>query len=228
MAAIIWDMDGTLIDSENLWAETTYALSEAMGKRLTPEQRAKTVGTSFAFTSALCADNAGITLDEESSAMWKKRMYDHIRSLMETRLEVRSGVPELLDALHASGVPMAIATNTEREVAVSALKVLRTERFQEIVCGDDVPQPKPAPDMYLLAAEKLGVAPEDCLVFEDSLGGMTAALAAGCRVLGLPEDPALELPEGAVALRDVAGTIDFSGISAKQVIGWLHGPWPLP
>lgn len=223
MKAIIWDMDGTLVDSEILWEKATYEMSEALGKRLTPQQRETCIGTSFTFTFELCARNAGHDPDSLDRAWWKNFLYSRMDTLMATELELRPGVRELLDACKAASIPMAIATNTERRVAQVPFGAIGLDYFETTVCGDEVPQAKPAPDMYREAARRLGCEPKECLVFEDSFGGMTAATNAGCVVIGLPEKPDMDLPKAVCAMRTLNnGSIDFAGVTVPSIRQWYE------
>ena len=112
----------------------------------------------------------------------------------------RPGIVELLDWLEARDIPRAVATSTKRPLALRKLRAARLlDRFDAVCTSSDVAQPKPAPDVYLLAAERLGVAPADCLVLEDSPTGVRAALAAGMTPVQVPD---MLLPDGEVrALR---------------------------
>ena len=92
----------------------------------------------------------------------------------------------------AAGVPMALVTNTRRELTENALNSIGRQYFSVTVCGDEVPEGKPAPDVYLRAAELLGVTAGDCLAIEDSVTGTAAAEAAGCPVLVVPNE--VEVP----------------------------------
>jgi beta-phosphoglucomutase-like phosphatase (HAD superfamily) len=100
----------------------------------------------------------------------------------------------LLEALAAEGTPMALVTNTQRELTERALKSIGEEYFSASVCGDEVPQGKPAPDPYQRAAALLGLEPSACLAIEDSATGTAAAESAGCPVLVVPND--VEVPAG--------------------------------
>lgn len=223
MKAIIWDMDGTLVDSEILWEKATYEMSEALGKRMTQEQRESCIGTSFDFTFEVCARNAGHDPGALDRGEWKEFLYSRMHHLMTTELELRPGVRELLDACKAAGIPMAIATNTERRVAEAPFEAIGLDYFETTVCGDEVPFAKPAPDMYIEAAQRLGFKPGECLVFEDSTGGMTGAEHAGCIVVGLPENEDLPLPNGVYAMRELHhGSIEFTGVTPDLARSWYH------
>ncbi|AZA11430.1 HAD family hydrolase [Corynebacterium gerontici] len=215
--AIVWDMDGTLVDSEPLWAKTTYAMSEAMGKRIPPELQARTVGAAFPFTVRLCAEHAGIK--EVNIDYWRWWSHARMQQLFAEELTLRPGVERMLSRLHGAGVPMAIATNTERAVADPAIERIGQALFNHTVCGDEVPRGKPAPDIYLHAAKALGISIERCLVFEDSPAGMQAALSAGATVVGLPEHEE-DLVAGAHSMRSICGDIHFDFSEAGELEYW--------
>ena len=221
-AAIFWDMDGTLTNSEPLWGEATYYLSEVLGKRLTPRQRMDTVGATFPTTLRICADNAGVSLGEGDVEAYRRKMFDYVKTLFAGRLEIFPGIPELLTALHQDGRPMMVATNTDRDVADAAIAVIGREYFVDTICGDEVPNGKPAPDMYLEAARRLQLDPAQCLVFEDSPAGMRAAVAAGCTVIGLPEDEGVEVPEGVVEISRLRDSRHLAGARHVDVYEWFR------
>ncbi|ALC05869.1 hypothetical protein CDES_07280 [Corynebacterium deserti GIMN1.010] len=219
--AIFWDMDGTMVDTEPQWGIATYELSEAMGRRLTPELRELTVGSSLPRTMRICAEHAGITLTEQNYERYRANMFARVHELFDTSLVPNPGVTEILTELKALSVPMLVTTNTERELATRSVAAVGDQFFIDSIAGDEVPSPKPAPDMYLEAARRVGVDPAECLVFEDSFNGMTGAVAAGCRVIGLhPED--VEPPAGVVPLRELHGSNSFVGVTAEKLIQWYH------
>ncbi|WP_269079423.1 HAD family hydrolase [Corynebacterium uterequi] len=212
--AVFWDMDGTLIDSEPLWSVATYELSELLGRRITPEVREKTVGGSFRNTLNVLATWAGIdptTLDEHEYRQW---MYRRMGELL-TDLTPNPGVRELLTALYP--LPMLVTTNTERELADRCIDAVGREFFFSSITGDEVAHSKPAPDMYLEAARQVGAVPGECVVFEDSFAGMTAAHAAGCVVIGL----AHETPEGVTSLAALHGSLSLDGVTTDHVETWF-------
>ncbi len=221
-AAIFWDMDGTLTDSEPLWEKATFELSERLGKRITPEQRAQTVGSSFTFTLGLCADNAGYVLQPGDFEKYREFMFSRVGELFEKHLDTFPGIRELLCDLQSLDIPMMLTTNTEREVADFAIDAIGRHFFVDTLCGDEVPQQKPAPDMYLMAAETVGAPPSECLVFEDSYAGMTAAVEAGCRVIGLPAGPEVDVPEGVVPVSTVYSNTHLEGANAGDVLRWFN------
>lgn len=214
-AAIFWDMDGTLVDSEPMWGIATYELSERLGNRLTPELRASTVGGSLINTLSICAEHAGLTLDDLDVTAERRRLYDRVGELIAD-ITPNPGVPELLDELMPR--PMLVTTNTERELADPSIDGVGRHFFTGSITGDEVTRPKPHPEMYLEAARRVGADPADCVVFEDSWNGMSAATAAGCVVFGL----APAVPDGATSLNDLHGSLSLAGVTADHVDAWFE------
>jgi HAD superfamily hydrolase (TIGR01509 family) len=206
MQAVLWDMDGTLVDSEKLWDVSLQALYGRLGGVMTPEVRDSTVGSSSEGLMRIVYTDLGLAQDPvamEESADW---LHDYTGDLFEQGLTWMPGAREMLDALTAAGVPMALVTNTRRGLTERALKSIGSHYFSASVCGDEVENAKPAPDPYLRAARLLGLDPAQCLAVEDSVTGSLAAEAAGCPVLVVPNDVAV--PEGprrhhAVSLTEV-------------------------
>lgn len=185
-----------MVDTEPLWGIATYELSELLGRRLDAEQRERTVGGSFGNTLRVCAEWAGVELQPGDYERYRAWMYGRMGELLSGELTPNPGVREVLASLLADGMPMLVTTNTERELADRCIDAVGREFFCGSVTGDEVPNPKPAPDMYLAAAQAVGQDPKDCLVFEDSWAGMSAAAAAGCVVMGLAE----KVPAGVVPM----------------------------
>ncbi|MBV7280879.1 HAD family phosphatase [Corynebacterium sp. TAE3-ERU30] len=222
LKAIFWDMDGTLVDSEPLWGVATYELSEQIGRRLTPELREKTVGGNFDNTLAICAAHAGVEVADLDYEGLREQMYARVTELFDNQLQPVPGMRALLGEFSRRGIPMAITTNTPRALAHHAVSAVGEHFFDTAFFGDEVPRAKPAPDMYLLAAQRYGLDPHDCLVFEDSATGMQAAAAAGCRVIGVVADATTPTPERVRTLAELHGSIDFSTITADMVEQWFE------
>jgi HAD superfamily hydrolase (TIGR01509 family) len=192
--AVLWDMDGTLVDSEKVWDVSLAALYEKLGGELTPAVRASMIGSVAENTMKIVYTDLGLALDRDAMAESSRWLNDYTAELFDRGLPWCDGAKELLDALAADRTPMALVTNTERALTERALKGIGREYFAATVCGDEVHSGKPAPDPYLRAAELLGLAPLDCLAVEDSVTGTTAAERAGCPVLVVPND--VEVPGG--------------------------------
>ncbi|MGB3480818.1 MAG: HAD family hydrolase [Mycobacterium sp.] len=192
MRAVLWDMDGTLVDSEKLWDISMHKLYERMGGVLTPEVRHSTIGGSGHSVMRIVYDDLGLEPDPAAMAESMDWLFTYTGELFSAGLPWLDGAHELLQELAAAGVPMALVTNTYRDLAEQALNSIGRQYFTVTVCGDEVPHGKPAPDIYLRAAELLGFAPEQCLAVEDSVTGTLAAETAGCPVLVVPND--VEVP----------------------------------
>jgi HAD superfamily hydrolase (TIGR01509 family) len=195
MEAVLFDMDGTLVDSEKLWDISLAALYDKLGGTLTPAVRASLVGSVAENTMRIIYTDLGLKLDPAAMAESSQWLSAYTAGLFEDGLPWCAGAQELLESLAAEGTPMALVTNTERKLTERALNGIGRQYFSATVCGDEVPSGKPAPDPYLRAAALLDLAPEECLAVEDSVTGTAAAERAGCPVLVVPND--VEMPRGA-------------------------------
>lgn len=195
MQAVLFDMDGTLVDSEKLWDVSMHALYERLGGVLTPEVRAATVGGSAEGVIQIVYTDLQLEPDPEAMAASADWLHDYTGELFARGLPWCPGARELLDALAHEQVPMALVTNTRRKLTEQALNSIGRQYFSVTVCGDEVPRGKPAPDVYRRAAELLGLAPAQCLAIEDSVTGAAAAEDAGCPVVVVPND--VEVPRSA-------------------------------
>lgn len=194
MRAVLWDMDGTLVDSEKLWDIGIQELYRRHGRELSDEVRATTIGGSSEVVMQIVYADLGLEPDPIDIAQTADWLHDYVGELFETGLPWCAGAREMLDELAADGVTMALVTNTRRVLTEKALNSIGRHYFTVTVCGDEVPAGKPSPDPYLRAATLLGLDPEHCLAIEDSVTGTTAAEAAGCPVLVIPNE--IEVPAG--------------------------------
>ena len=207
--AVLFDMDGTLVDSEKVWDVSLADTAAWLGGRISQQARNDMVGSNMARTVGLMHADLGVDADQESTAAF---LTERTAELFSGPLPWRPGAHELLDAVTAAGIPMALVTATKRSLTTLALNTIGAHRFQAIVCGDEVQHGKPHPEPYLRAAAMLGVAPADCLVIEDSILGVTAGEAAGCSVLGVPSE--VPLPEGpGRSLRDTLVGLTVDGLA---------------
>ena len=184
--AIIFDMDGLLVDSEPLWAEVEADFARTRGGEFTRELARRCVGQGLANTLRVMRDAFGFHVDiERDSAEIIDRFVARARDLA-----LKPGALELLNEVDGV-VPVALGSSSSRRLVVSVLDAVGlSSRFGVVVTGDDVEHPKPAPDIFVKCARELGVMPARCLVLEDSLAGVRAGRAAGMRVIAVPEgDP---------------------------------------
>ena len=182
--AVIFDMDGTIVDNMHLHADAFSVFAERHGlPALTREDRARLDGrrNSEIFPILFRREvprEEWVAYEEEKEGLY--------RELSRGRLLPMKGLQRLIDRLRTSGVPMALATSAPAPNVTHTLNELGlADAFPIIVRGDQVPRGKPAPDVFIEAARQLGVAPDDCLVFEDAPMGIAAAQAAGMRVVAL-------------------------------------------
>ena len=180
-AAVLWDMDGTLIDSEPYWMAAETALVAEHGGQWSYEQGLALVGMPLTH-SATILQAAGVELDVPGIVDFLiSRVADGVRSAVPWQ----PGAIEVLSWLRDQGVPCALVTMSYRSVADAFVEQAPAGVFSVVVSGDEVTHGKPHPEAYLTAAQRLGVAIEDCLAVEDSPAGVGAALACGAVPVGI-------------------------------------------
>ncbi|MEV6099790.1 HAD family phosphatase [Nocardia sp. NPDC051981] len=184
--AVLWDMDGTLLDSEKLWDMALRELAGEYGRELTDTVRHALIGASGPNAFRILFEGLGIEHTSEAVATASDWMERRVTELFHGPVPWRPGAREALEMVRAAGIPMALVTNTKRSLTEYGLNTIGREFFGATVCADEVPHGKPAPDVYLRAAELLGVAPENAVAIEDSPTGSIAAQAAGCALLVVP------------------------------------------
>jgi HAD superfamily hydrolase (TIGR01509 family) len=190
-AGAIFDMDGLLFDTELLGRQAWSEALERFGYRLTEELYLSFIGRDIGWRGRLLKQHFGPEFPFEAVKQARMALGD-ARELAEG-VPPKPGARELVLALHERGVPLALATGTERARARRRLEAAgMAECFRTIVTSEDVPQGKPAPDTFLEAARRLGLAPSACIVFEDSCAGASAAAAAGAGIVLVPD---MESPE---------------------------------
>jgi len=188
-AAVLWDMDGTLVDTEPYWIAAEAPLVERFGGTWTHEQALGVVG--------LGLDDAARVLQDAGVRMPVPEIIDHLTDevlaqLREHGVPFRPGAQELLRGLRDADVPTALVTMSMNRMASEIVSLIDFPAFDVIVAGDDVTRPKPFPDPYLQACETLGVRPADAIAIEDSPNGLRASLAAGIPSIGVPNVVSLE------------------------------------
>lgn len=187
-AAVLWDLDGTLLDSEKLWDIPLYELTEKLGGQLSLETRQAMVGTNVMVTLKLLYAEVGITDPTQEQVADGAAWID--RRMVEVfcqDLPWRPGAAAALATVRAAGLPMALVTSTQRDLTEIALDTIGRGLFDVTVCGDEVDGlNKPLPEPYLKACRMLAVDPTKCVAIEDSPTGTASAVAAGCTVLVVP------------------------------------------
>ena len=184
-AAVVFDMDGLLFDTERLYEQAAIAAAAELGHELDSAFHRTTVGSSWEVIRGLLLDRYGATFAAEELRANARRIFGE---LVETQRILKPGALELLDLLDGLGLPRAIATKSSRPTVQRHLEAHDlVGRFRHIVASGDYARHKPAPDPFLKAAEQLGVAPEFCLALEDSHNGVRAASAAGMMTVMVPD-----------------------------------------
>ena len=187
-AAVLFDMDGTLVDSEKVWTVSLHDTAAWLGGAMSQEVRDAVVGSDMARTLDILFRDLGLVPDRSRMADTAAYLTARTGELFAEGLTWRPGAREALALVSAAGIPAALVTNTERALTERALETIGREHFAASVCGDEVPRGKPDPDPYLRAARLLGAAPGACLAVEDSPTGALAAERAGVPVLVVPCD----------------------------------------
>jgi HAD superfamily hydrolase (TIGR01509 family) len=196
--AVIFDMDGLLVDSEPLINAAAIAMFNEKGLVVQPEDFLPFVGAGEDRYIGGVAEKYQFPLDVPQA---KKRTYEIYLDLVPTRLEAFPGVHALVQTCRQAGLRVAVASGTGRVKALAGLRKigLPEESWDTVVSGEQVQRNKPAPDIFLSTAQKLGVDPSACVVLEDSVNGVRAAKAAGMRCIAVAQTfPASRLQEADV------------------------------
>jgi HAD superfamily hydrolase (TIGR01509 family) len=182
--AVIFDMDGVLVDTEHLWDEVREVLTEEWGGRYTPEAQEAMMGMSSLEWSRYLHETVGL---REQPEVINAEVVRRMLARYEVDLPVVPGAIEAVTQLAEQGLTLALASSSNRELIDAVLRQLDlTALFDVTVSSEEVPRGKPAPDVYLEAARRLGVEPGRCAAVEDSASGIRAAHAAGMRVIAYP------------------------------------------
>jgi HAD superfamily hydrolase (TIGR01509 family) len=182
-AAVLWDMDGTLVDTEPYWTVAEHAVADRHGGTWTTEQGLEVVGFDLIDAATLMREQMGIEPSPEDIV---EEMLDSVIAQVEHAVPWRPGARELLASLREAGVPCALVTMSWSRLVKPILSGLPDDTFAAVVTGDAVTRGKPHPEPYLTAARLLDVLASECLAIEDSDTGATSASAAGCTVLCAP------------------------------------------
>jgi HAD superfamily hydrolase (TIGR01509 family) len=228
-AAVLWDMDGTLIDSERLWEISLQQVADELGGAIGPQARLDLVGADIDTSILVLLAEVGLPVSSSLVARTHERLVARTATLLAAGVDWLPGALEALHAVRASGVPTALVTNTGRQLAELALDRIGREFFDVTVCGDEVPAGKPAPDPYLRAAELLGVRVSGCVAIEDSPNGALSAERAGAAVIvvpgqvPVPDGPRRTRRDGLVGLTTAELAAAVSGTAGPTVSGTVGG-----
>ncbi|WP_278264516.1 HAD family phosphatase [Nocardia sp. AG03] len=194
-AAVLWDMDGTLLDSEKLWDVAVRELAREHGTELTDAVRHALIGASGPNALRILFDGIGVTMTPSVLAAAGEFLERRVTELMLGPIPWRPGAKDALAMVREAGLRCALVTNTKRSLTEYGLDTLGRDFFDLSVCGDEVEHGKPDPAIYRRAAELLGVDPVQCVAIEDSPTGALAAQGAGCGLIVIPCEIAVpELP----------------------------------
>jgi HAD superfamily hydrolase (TIGR01509 family) len=201
-AAVLFDMDGLLVDTEPIWFEVETQILAELGAMWAHGDHAALVGSSLAVASRFISTRAG-------GLMTPRQISDQLLVRMRERLRhgpvLQPGVVALIDELDAAGVPRALVSSSFGVLVDAALEGVAPLTFDTVVVGDEVSNAKPHPEPYLLGARKLGVEPSHCVAFEDSPSGADSASAAGCFVVAVPSVSPIQPTERRIVVPSIVG-----------------------
>lgn len=205
--AVLWDFDGTLVDTESLWFEIETDLLAEHGVVWSEQRRAEVIGRSAWFTCGLISEDTGVPTADLVDEIHNRVAAD----LRANGLPFLPGTLDLVAELEANRVPCAVVTSSYAHV-MDVAQPLLPQAFDFLIHADHVANPKPSPEGYLMACDRLGIDPAEVLVLEDSVPGAQAALTAGARVLAVgPVRPTIEDPK--LAWRSGLDGVTWDGLS---------------
>jgi HAD superfamily hydrolase (TIGR01509 family) len=216
LQAVIFDMDGLLLDTEVLYRAAIFAACAAQGHEMVDHVHHSLIGTPKDLGDAKLAAYFGDTFDLER---YHVVCAEHFDSLCETEVPLRPGVRSLLDVLEGAAIPTAVATSTARRQAEAQLKKAGIfDSFDVLVTRSEVKRGKPHPETFLKAAELLNVDPANCLVLEDSHNGIRAATAAGMSTIMIPDllQPNAEIEKLCVGVLSSLDDVRFRFLASRE------------
>ncbi|HWC22392.1 MAG TPA: HAD family phosphatase [Flexivirga sp.] len=201
-AAVLWDMDGTLVDTEPLWIAAETELVTSYGGEWTDEMAHQLVGNPLLVSGQLIRDNSPVTLSVEEIVDY---LLERVIAGMRRHVPWRPGAQELLKGLVAQGVPNALVTMSYESFAGVLVDAVPAGTFSVVVTGDTVDNGKPHPEAYLTALRLLGAEAADCVAIEDSIPGVRSAVAAGIPTLAVPHVIEVPAMAGATQVESLEG-----------------------
>jgi HAD superfamily hydrolase (TIGR01509 family) len=193
-AAVVFDNDGLLLDTESVWTRAEQDLFERRGIEFTPANKRELVGTSAEIAGGILERGLG---EPGRAAELIEELNELVVAELEHGVEAMLGAAELLHRLRQRGTPIGLVSNSPLRFVQRSLEIVGfADHFDVVLSAHDVAAPKPAPDPYLEACRRLGVEPGPAVVaLEDSPTGVAAARAAGLTVIGVPSLEGIELAE---------------------------------
>ena len=201
-AAVLWDMDGTLVDTEPYWIHGEHTLVEAHGGTWSEEYAHQLVGNDLMVSAEFIRANSPVTL---SPVEIIEELLEHVIRQVREHVPWRPGARELLFDLVEAGVPCALVTMSWRSLAEAVVEALPSGTFTALITGDEVEHGKPHPEPYLAAARVLGVDLADCVAIEDSPTGVRSAVDAGVPTLAVPHVVPVPRMAGSVQVPSLRG-----------------------
>jgi HAD superfamily hydrolase (TIGR01509 family) len=224
-AAVLWDMDGTLIDSERLWDVSLAELAVSLGGELSAATRTAMVGTDMDATLRMMFTEVGREATPAAVAAASAWLTHRTARLFTTDIRWLPGAAAALADVRAAGLPAALVTSTTRDLTELALDTIGRQYFDATICGDEVTHTKPHPEPYLRAAALLGVDAADCVAVEDSPKGAASAEAAGCAVVVVASDVSVPGGPCRITVPSLVGAGSAELVAAYQnVRARLHDP----
>ncbi len=220
--AVLWDMDGTLVDTEPYWMDAEGTLVAEFGGRWTEDDAEQMIGLALDRAAQVLIGH-GVDLPSD---VIQRRLVEQVAAAVRRSVVWQPGALELLAALRAAGVRSALVTMSYRELADAVVSQGPGGAFEVMVTGDEVTHGKPDPAPYLLAAERLGVDITECVAIEDSPPGITSAMASGARTLGVQHIAAVPPRPGlsrCASLVDI-GLDEIARIAAGEELDLLASP----